>query len=263
MLGERERRGPRTRRSRAGKPERRATKDLSHRIISHPPCRSSRIHSRVFAAFLLLLPLPITRAGGARGGLGREGTRCTERHRLDSGDDEKEVALAAAAAERKAQGRAIARRSQRRRGHHCGDGGGGCCFLTGTRRSRRGGRRGDSERPPWSREGEVFGGLRGRRSRRGRRPRRRPLRLGFLGEQKKRGNLNFSGPKLSNFSPKGPFWTEFHGPYSRCHLYWLPWRGRFCRDKNTFLHFCGPDLTGYILNNDAVLQLVLSTRWQF
>lgn len=87
MLGERERRGPRTRRSRAGTPERRETNALSHMSISQPPRRSSRIHSRVDAALFLFLP--VTGGCGARGGLGREGRRRTERERLED-DDEKE-----------------------------------------------------------------------------------------------------------------------------------------------------------------------------
>lgn len=88
MLGQRDRRGPTTRRSRACTPERSATKALSHMNTSQLPHRSILIHSRAGAFFLL--PQAGCGAGGARGGLGMDGTRRAERERLEYEEEENE-----------------------------------------------------------------------------------------------------------------------------------------------------------------------------
>ncbi|WVZ55381.1 hypothetical protein U9M48_006047 [Paspalum notatum var. saurae] len=58
---------------------------LSHMNTSHLPHLSILIHSRV-GAFFLLLPTKCG-AGGARGGLGRDGRRRTARERLEYDDE--------------------------------------------------------------------------------------------------------------------------------------------------------------------------------
>jgi hypothetical protein len=57
---------------------------------SQPPQRSILIHSREGGFFFPLLPAK-SGAGGARGGLGRDGWRRNTRERLERGDDVNEA----------------------------------------------------------------------------------------------------------------------------------------------------------------------------